>query len=146
MSININCQVTVTRNSCSDFKWDVQSSERVASQDTFVWVRSLEGIQCEHTRNSEVEGWESELSTRSHLWLSVTWSCPTWLSPFLLTTHPCFYTTCLGVYTCATSRASLSWPLDTKKLTSFFTSPVAIQYGITSSLSSWINWSALLKK
>lgn len=48
--------------------------------------------------------------------------------------------------TCATSRASLSWPLDIKKSTNFFTSPMAMQYGMTSSLSSWINWSALLIK
>lgn len=47
--------------------------------------------------------------------------------------------------TCAIIKASSSWPLLLKKVTSFFMSPVATLYGIASSLSSAISWSALLQ-
>lgn len=47
--------------------------------------------------------------------------------------------------TCAIIKASRSCPLPVKKDTSFFMSPVAMQYGMASSLSSAISWSALLQ-
>lgn len=47
--------------------------------------------------------------------------------------------------TCAMIKASSSCPLPVKNATSFSTSPVAMQYGIASSLSSAISCSALLQ-
>lgn len=49
------------------------------------------------------------------------------------------------VSTCAISKASSSCPLPVKKVTSLLMSPVAMQYGIASSLSSAISWSARLQ-
>lgn len=63
--------------------------------------------------------------------------------PTLLLMHPPPPT--LYLCTCAISKASSSCPLPVKKVTSFFMSPVAMQYGIASSLSSAISWSARLK-
>lgn len=48
--------------------------------------------------------------------------------------------------TCTISKASSSCPLLVKNSTSFLMSPVATQYGMASSLSSAISWSARLQK
>lgn len=63
--------------------------------------------------------------------------------PVISSLHQCLYPSPLR--TCAISKASSSCPLPVKKVTSFFMSPVAMQYGIASSLSSAISWSALLQ-
>lgn len=51
----------------------------------------------------------------------------------------------LVLCTCAIIKACRSCPLPVKKETSFFMSPVATQYGMASSLSSAISWSARLR-
>lgn len=76
----------------------------------------------------------------------VAFTCPLLIQTLLIFAfkkrQPCYNTGVLC--TCAISKASSSCPLPVKKVTSFFMSPVAMQYGIASSLSSAISWSALL--
>lgn len=150
MSTNIKCQLTDWRNGCLTFKWDNQSRDScrwrpdclpIKSRISPMWPRQDSMTEMFGQKAGQVPWLQQAIcacpSHKGNL-INTTFSTPR-IQP------QCIYLACLCDYTCATSRASLSWPLDTKKLTSFFTSPMAMQYGMTSSLSSWINWSALLK-